>query len=117
MAGHGISLNFDQARATGYLSQLALGSISCACHRFEDCSLSAPMARNWRFERWMNSGPFRNVHQNEVKEPLINNTIPPVFHGHGDPDLMSANVDGFTPYLWGRNPRLVRLQAQFTCQA
>jgi hypothetical protein len=51
------------------------------------------------------------------REPLIVSTIPSVFHGHGDPGLISANVDGFTPYLWGRNPRAGRLQTQFTCQA
>jgi hypothetical protein len=51
------------------------------------------------------------------KEPLINSTIPSVFHGHGDPGLISANIDGFTPYFRGRNPRPGRLQTQFTCQA
>jgi hypothetical protein len=50
-------------------------------------------------------------------EPLINSTIPSVFHGHGDPGLISANIDGFTPYFRGRNPRPGRLQTQFTCQA
>jgi hypothetical protein len=40
-----------------------------------------------------------------------------VFHGHGDPGLISANIDGFTPYFRGRNPRPGRLQTQFTCQA
>ncbi|MCA3288743.1 MAG: hypothetical protein ING09_19620 [Roseomonas sp.] len=52
-----------------------------------------------------------------LREPLINSTIPSVFHGHGDPGLISANVDGFTRYFWGRNPRRGRLQTQFTCQA
>jgi hypothetical protein len=52
-----------------------------------------------------------------IKEPLINSTIPSVFHGHGDPGLISANIDGFTPYFRGRNPRPGRLQTQFTCQA
>jgi hypothetical protein len=52
-----------------------------------------------------------------AKEPLINSTIPSVFHGHGDPGLISANIDGFTPYFRGRNPRPGPLQTQFTCQA
>jgi hypothetical protein len=52
-----------------------------------------------------------------TREPLINSTIPSIFHGHGDPGLISANVDGFTPYFRGRNPRPDPLQKQFTCQA
>jgi hypothetical protein len=40
-----------------------------------------------------------------------------VFDGHGDPGLISANGDGFTPYFRGRNPRPGRLQTQFICQA
>jgi hypothetical protein len=50
-------------------------------------------------------------------EPLINCASILLFHGHGDPGLISANIDGFTPYFRGRNPRPGRLQTHFTCQA
>jgi hypothetical protein len=49
--------------------------------------------------------------------PLINRVILSVFHGHGDPDLISASVDGFALYFPGRNARRDPLQTQFTCQA
>jgi hypothetical protein len=39
------------------------------------------------------------------------------FFGHGDPDLISANVDGFAHCFRERNARLDPLQTQFTCQA
>jgi hypothetical protein len=40
-----------------------------------------------------------------------------VFFGHGDPGLMSANVDGLAFYFRGRNARLDPLKAQFPYQA